>query len=92
MRRRNDATGTYEIPVVDLIAAGLWRPAEGDDEDVTAAVGRTKVERRLEETRLALERANARVEALAAALDERRDEVAYLRRALEVALGARAVA
>ena len=92
VRRRNDPNGTYEIPVIDLIAAGLWRPADGDDEDVSAAVGRTKIERRLEETRLALELANARAEALAAVLDERRDEIAYLRRALEAALRARAVA
>ena len=69
----------HEIPLGDLIGAGLWRPADGDDEDLTAAIGRTKAERRLEETRLAMERANARIEALLAALEERRDEIAYLR-------------
>jgi hypothetical protein len=92
VRRRPDPNGTYEIPLTDLIAAGLWDPAEGDAEDVAAAFGRTKVERRLEETRLALERANARIEALLAAIEDRRDEIAYLRRALEAALTGRAAA
>ena len=92
VRRRADPNGTYEIPLADLIGAGLWRPADGDDEDIAAAIGRTKAERRLEETRLALERANARIEALLAALEERRDEIAYLRRALEAALRGRPAA
>ncbi len=85
-RRRADVTGAWEIPFADLIAVGLWRPADGEERDLDAAVGRTKAERRLEEARLELERANVRIEALTAVLDDRRDEVAYLRRALEAAL------
>ena len=85
-RRRDDATRTWEVPVEDLIAAGLWRPAEGDGHDLDAAIGRTKVERRLEEARVELERARVRIEALTAALADRRDEIAYLRKALDTAL------
>jgi hypothetical protein len=94
VRRRGDANGTYEIPLSDLISAGLWHPGDGDRDvdDVALAISRTRTERRLEEALLALERANARIEALDAALTERRDEIAYLRRALEVALGARSAA
>jgi len=66
VRRRGDPNGTYEIPVADLILAGLWNPADVDEDDAAAAIGRTKAERRLEETRLALERSNARVESLLA--------------------------
>jgi hypothetical protein len=92
-RRRDAVTGTWEIPVDDLITAGLWRPAEGDEVEPEAALGRTRVERRLEETRLELERAQVRIEALTAALADRRDEVAYLRKALDAALfGSRVVA
>lgn len=84
--RRDDITGTWEIPVEDLIAAGLWRPVEGDEHQPDAALSRSKVERRLEETRLQLERSEVRIEALTAALADRRDEIAYLRRALDAVL------
>jgi hypothetical protein len=92
IRRRDDTNGTYEIPLSDLIAAGLWKPTDGDDEDVAAAIGRTRAERRVEELRVELERTRAQNEALTAALADRRDEVAYLRRALDVALGTGRVA
>lgn len=92
-RRRDDATRTWEIPVEELIGAGLWRPTQGDHQDLEAALGRTKVERRLEETRLELERAQVRIEALTAALADRRDEITYLRKALDAALfGSKVVA
>jgi hypothetical protein len=92
-RRRGDDTGAWEIPLAELIAAGLWRPADGEANDVDTAMGRTKADRRLQDMRVDLERANVRVEALTAALADRRDEVAYLRRALDAALlGSRAVA
>ncbi|MDP9388563.1 MAG: hypothetical protein M3Q48_11800 [Actinomycetota bacterium] len=87
VRRRDDVNGTYEIPLSDLVAAGLWKPTEGDDEDVEAAIGRTRTERRLEEMRLELERVRAEARALAAAFDQSREEVAFLRNALHVALG-----
>lgn len=88
LRRRNDVNGTYEIPLADLITAGLWRPTEGDDEDVAAAIGRTRVERRLEEIRIELEQVKARNEALTMLLNERREEIVYLRQALDAALRA----
>jgi hypothetical protein len=40
-RRRDDASGTWEIPVEDLIAAGLWCPFDGDEQHVDTALGRT---------------------------------------------------
>ncbi|MDP9402247.1 MAG: hypothetical protein M3P85_02710 [Actinomycetota bacterium] len=87
LRRRDDVNGTYEIPLSDLIAARLWKPTEGDHEDVEAAIGQSRTERRLEELRLELERVRAEAKALAAAFDQSREEVAYLRNALHVALG-----
>ncbi|HVF74806.1 MAG TPA: helix-turn-helix domain-containing protein [Acidimicrobiales bacterium] len=87
-RRRDDVNGSWEIPVEDLISAGLWHPSDGDERDLDGALGRTRTERRLEELRLELERANVRIEGLTSALADRRDEIAYLRRALDAALGA----
>lgn len=88
IRRRQDANGTYEIPLADLIAAGLWRPTDGEEEDVAAAIGRTRTERRLEEMRLELARAKTSNEALIALLETRESEVTFLRQALELALRA----
>ena len=49
VRRRDDVNGTYEIPVEDLVAAGLWRPDDSADVDVDAVIGRTRTEHRVEE-------------------------------------------
>ncbi|MBW3642278.1 MAG: hypothetical protein KY447_05125 [Actinobacteria bacterium] len=87
LRRRDDVNATYEIPLSDLIAARLWKPTEAEDEDVEAAIGRTRSERRLEEMRLELERTRAEAKALAAAFEQSREEIAYLRNALHLALG-----
>jgi len=88
IRRRNDVNGTYEIPLSDLITAGLWRPTEGDDDDVAAAIGRTRAERRLEEMRIELEQVKTRNEALTTLLEVRETEIAYLRQAHDTALRA----
>jgi hypothetical protein len=80
LRRRTDATGTYEIPVSDLVSAGLWDPAAAEP---SATPERLAAE--LHEARLELERLRGQLEALTGALEDRRDEVAYLRRALDAA-------
>jgi hypothetical protein len=88
LRRRDDVNGTYEILVDDLIEAGLWKPTNDVDVDVTAAIGRTKTERTMEELRLALERARSRNEALTTLLEDQREQIVYLRKALDAALQA----
>jgi hypothetical protein len=86
VRRRSDVNGTYEVPLSDLVSAGLWRPTDQDAGDVDAAIGRTRIERRVEELRLELERTRAEARATAAALAQSREEIAYLRSVLDLAL------
>ena len=80
LRRRTDATGTYEIPLSDLVAAGLFDP---DRQEPIATPEQLTEE--LHQARLEVERLRGRLEAMANALEDRRDEVAYLRRALDAA-------
>src|SRR5688572_11257435 len=85
-RQRNDLTRAWEIPLADLVAAGLWTP--NGEEDVAAAIGRTNAERRLEDMRTDLERVRARNEALTTIIEDHREQIVYLRKALDAALRA----
>lgn len=78
-RRRDD--GTVEIPVADLVAAGLLDPlaAAGPIEEVAT---RSRTERDLAATRQELAVSRAEVAALVQRLARAEDEVAFLRRLL----------
>lgn len=80
-RSRRRADGTVEVPVADLVAAGLLDPLRaGGDVDVLAA--RSRAERDLVVTRQELAVTTARLEAEAARAARAEGEVAFLRRLL----------
>ena len=85
VRRRQDANGTYEIPLADLVSAGLL-DAGLVEQAADDLVGGTRYERQLDDLRLENARLKAQNDALAGALDDRRDEVAFLRGVLAKAI------
>jgi hypothetical protein len=77
-RQRDDINRTWEVPVADLVAAGLCS-VEPRNELVVGPVADRSPGDVLRE----LERANARIAAVEAALADRREEVEYLRRTVD---------
>ena len=78
IRRRTDASRTYEIPLCDLIACGLWDPARADEDGPSAEA----LVQELQATRFEVELLRCRLQGMDAMLATRVDEIEHLRRSL----------
>lgn len=77
--RPGDPSGTWEIPLSDLVATGLYTPGA---EDIDEAIGRGRAERDLDAARVEIVKLQSRLDAIQEVLDRQDTEISYLRKVL----------
>lgn len=77
-QRPGDRNGTWEIPLQDLVAAGLYELAPGGAADADESIRQVRDDRELVETRAELIRERAQREAMDQLMSELRRQVSFL--------------